>query len=153
MANSASNHESKKRLATHLRDIAERLEELDSHTWARCLSTRVEQAKFELRRRAKIGDLFGNSLFTDPSIFILLDLFIAEEQGKLTSISSACAVSGVAPTTALRYIQSLEGYGHVVRENDPTDRRRVLLRMTREARQKMEVYLNWANSDQPLDCQ
>ncbi|MEY4160998.1 MAG: hypothetical protein RLZZ136_1619 [Pseudomonadota bacterium] len=92
--------------------------------------------------RQKRGYIFGsNDLFGEPAWDILLDLFIAACEGKTVSISSACIGAGVPTTTALRWINTLEARGMVVRDNDPDDARRVFLRLKGETKRRMERYL------------
>ncbi|MFM7335487.1 MAG: MarR family transcriptional regulator [Tabrizicola sp.] len=83
---------------------------------------------------------FENDLFFDPAWSILIDLFRAELKGERVSVTSACIGSGVADTTALRYIRALEDRGYVHRTPDPDDKRRVFLRLTGHAIDKLNAY-------------
>lgn len=104
------------------------------------LSDLARRAFRERRRREK---LFGdNALFGEPGWDLLLDLFIAAEQGKSVSISQACIGACVPSTTALRWIGLLEGKGLLVRESDPQDMRRTLVRLSASAYCKMVEYLS-----------
>ena len=94
----------------------------------------------ERRRREK---LFGdNALFGEPGWDLLLDLFIAAEQGKSVSITQACIGACVPSTTALRWISLMESKDLLVRENDPQDARRALIRLSAGAYAKMVDYLS-----------
>jgi hypothetical protein len=81
--------------------------------------------------RRKRAAIFGNpDLFGEPAWDILLDLYIAQAEGKQVSVSSACIGSAAPATTGLRWLSVLADHGLVMRENDPEDHRRVLVRLT-----------------------
>ena len=89
----------------------------------------IARQTYALRR--KRAAIFGNpDLFGEPAWDILLDLFIAQGEGKKVSVSSACIGSAAPATTGLRWLGVLADEGLVVRENDPEDNRRVLVRLT-----------------------
>ncbi len=95
--------------------------------------------------RRKRDSLFGNpDLFGEPAWDILLDLFIAQGEGKRVSVSSACIGSAAPPTTGLRWLGVLAEQGLVVRENDPDDHRRVLVRLTPAGTAAMERFFEQA---------
>lgn len=110
---------------------------------ARMLSI-IEAVIASRRQRLKF---FETELFFDPSWSMLLDLFRAELREQPISVSSVCYGSGVPETTALRYIKFMEDAGYVTRRPDPTDKRRVFLRLTPVASEKMIAYLNVVESD------
>lgn len=97
---------------------------------------RAEQLRAASRRRAAT---FGSDLFADPGFDLLLDLYIAQQQGddgprpgQLLAESS-----GVAS----HYVRVLERRGLLVRT--PTDDpRRAWLRLTEEAAEAMDEYLD-----------
>lgn len=95
------------------------------------LITPLQRAKeYYLKRRAR-DRMFGNkNLFSDPAWDILIDLFIAFEEGRGISVSSACLASAVPMSTALRCVNNLEGAGHISRYADPHDARRVFISLT-----------------------
>ena len=83
---------------------------------------------------------FESDLFFDPSWSMLIDLYRAELTGKDLSVTSVCIGSGVADTTALRYIKLLEERDYIYRVADPMDRRRAFLRLTNAARDRLRSY-------------
>ena len=96
------------------------------------------------RRRA---DLFGgDDLFGEPAWDILLELYAAGQGQQRLSISGACVVSGVPPTTALRWIEKLEREGWVGRTADPLDRRRFWVHLTDRASNVIRTYLEGLSS-------
>lgn len=91
--------------------------------------------------RRKRAAIFGNpDLFGEPAWDILLDLFIAAGEHKSVSVSSACIGSAAPATTGLRWLGVLADEGLIVRENDPEDNRRVLVRLTPSGHAAMERF-------------
>lgn len=98
----------------------------------------ARQAYATRRRRAVI---FKNSeLFGEPAWDILLDLYIAHVEGKQVSVSSACIGSAAPPTTGLRWLGVLSDQGLILREHDPEDQRRILVRLTEKGLSAMDEY-------------
>jgi hypothetical protein len=126
-------------LADELMAIAARLRDAADGTGAgegdipRHMRTRsnLALARKAYAMRRKRAAIFGNpDLFGEPAWDILLDLYIAQGEGKQVSVSSACIGSAAPATTGLRWLGVLADEGLVVRENDPEDHRRVLVRLT-----------------------
>ncbi len=91
--------------------------------------------------RRKRSAIFGNAdLFGEPAWDIMLDLFVAHGEGKTVSVSSACIGSASPATTGLRWLGVLADEGLVVRENDPEDHRRVMVRLTSTGQAAMERF-------------
>lgn len=106
-------------------------------------TTALDRAKLYYRKRRDREQMFGNSdLFADPAWDILIDLFIAREEGNQISVSSACIAAAVPGTTALRWINVLESRGHVIRFNDPHDARRVYLTLTPTTAERVRTYFD-----------
>lgn len=93
----------------------------------------------ERRRRERV--FAGYAIFGEPGWDILLDLYVAHGECREVSVSSACIAAEVPPTTALRWIRMLTDKGLLTRQLDPSDRRRVNLRLAPEALKRMELYL------------
>jgi hypothetical protein len=94
------------------------------------------------RQRAAIfgsGDLFG-----EPAWDILLDLYIAQAEGKPVSVSSACIGSASPPTTGLRWLAVLTEQGLIARTADQQDHRRIMVRLTARGMAAMEQFLTLA---------
>lgn len=89
---------------------------------------------------------FERDLFFDPAWSILIDLYRAQLSGSRLSVSAVCYGSGVAETTALRYIKCLEVRGYIERQADEKDKRRAFLVLTRPAVEKLEGYLSEASA-------
>ncbi len=92
------------------------------------------------RLRSQIFD--DEALFGEPAWDLLLDLFIAEQDRKRVSVTSACIGGAVPATTALRWLSILETRGLIVREDDAHDARRVFVRLSDEASVRMTEYFS-----------
>lgn len=82
---------------------------------------------------------FDLELFGEPGWDILLDLYNAELAQQRLQISAVGVGSGVAPTTTIRWLTTLESKGLVRREPDPLDGRRVFAYLTPEAVRGMDA--------------
>lgn len=135
-------------LADELMAIAARLRhaaqaDADSPLPARTPTNHLALARKAYALRRKRQTIFGNpDLFGEPAWDILLDLFIAQAEGKNVSVSSACIGSASPATTGLRWLGVLADEGLVVRENDPADHRRVLVRLTPAGTAAMERFFD-----------
>lgn len=133
------------RLAAALTCIEARVVALQEQTTptASTESSPLQRAKEYYRKRRSRERLFGRSdLFADPAWDILIDLFIAYEEGQGISISSACIASAVPTTTALRWLKLLEEDGHISRNNDPSDARRINLYLSEATANKVRRFFS-----------
>lgn len=93
---------------------------------------------------------FGDDaeIFGEPSWDILLDLFIAQHEGRQTSVSMLGGY--ITPSaTVLRHARSLQQRGLVTRKGDRYDRRRHLIRLTPRAVDLMKRILSKADVEGP----
>lgn len=79
-------------------------------------------------------------LFADPSWDMLLDLYDAELAATQISVTLLSASSSLPLTTALRRLDVLEEQGLVSRFEDPSDRRKTLVRLTGQGLDAMEKF-------------
>lgn len=77
---------------------------------------------------------------------LLLDLFIAYEECRDISMSSAAVAANVSETTALRYIAMMTDKGMIVRRADDGDKRRTYVSLSYDARCRVAEYLASAAS-------
>jgi hypothetical protein len=94
-----------------------------------------------IRARRMRADYFDGDLFADPAWDMLLDLYAAELEHRQISVSSLCIAAAVPPTTALRWIGTLNEAGLFDRKADPNDRRRAYIALSEAARRGMERYV------------
>jgi hypothetical protein len=87
-------------------------------------------------RRAR-DEVLGTDLFADPMWDLMLDLYASAGEGEKVSVSNACAASGAPASSAIRYIKAMTKRGLLVRDDCPTDARRVYVRLSAHGRQVM----------------
>jgi DNA-binding MarR family transcriptional regulator len=107
------------------------------------------EARREYLARRRRESLFGSDLFSDPAWDVLLDLFVAQGEGRRVSVKSACIAAAAPQTTALRYINRLIEAGLVERSPHPTDRRSCLLELTRSGEERMVRYFALVRHSEP----
>lgn len=96
----------------------------------------------EIIKSRRLRDVaFGADIFGEPAWDILLELYLAQQQQRRTTISDACRASASPQTTGLRWIRLLEERGWVKRHSDPLDGRRVFLSLTNRTNAAMDDYL------------
>lgn len=83
-----------------------------------------------IRQREIVGEAFGRSLCCNPNWDMLLALYLARCEHKFIMLTALCASSHVPESTAYRRVTDLEQCGLIVRNDDPTDRRRVEIRLS-----------------------
>ncbi len=106
-------------------------------------ASNADAAKQVYAQRRRRAALFGNQeLFGEPAWDILLDLYIAHAAEKPVSVSSACIGSASPPTTGLRWLGVLAENDLILREHDPEDQRRVMVRLTDRGLAAMDEYFS-----------
>ncbi|MES3150852.1 hypothetical protein O6Y00_00485 [Sphingomonas faeni] len=84
----------------------------------------------------------ARDFWSDPAWDMLLDLFIATEEGRVVNVTSACIGACVPSTTGLRWIGQLSKARLVWRGVDPFDARKGTLGLTKNAVASMKRYLD-----------
>jgi len=92
--------------------------------------------------RADRNAIFQSSLFSDPAWDMMLDLAVAEAAGRPISVTSLCIASGAPTTTALRRIDDLKDAGLIDRVPDARDKRRILVTLTDQGRERMKAFVH-----------
>lgn len=82
----------------------------------------------------------------EPSWDMMLDLYVADREGRRVDVSGLCLASGIAPTTALRYVDLLVDDGHISRVGDEKDGRRAFIEMSAALRGMIEEWLDHADA-------
>ncbi len=88
------------------------------------------RAIYRLRRNRDEASNDLRTLFGEPGWDILLDLFIAAQQGERLQVSAVCLDAGVPSTTMLRWLARLEAEGLICRNADDRDGRRRFVDLT-----------------------
>jgi hypothetical protein len=96
-----------------------------------------------LRARRGRDRFFSADLFGEPGWDMLLDLHDRTGRGADVSVGSLCVAAAVPPTTALRWIAVMVDAGVLVREDDRSDHRRVLIRLAPATAESLVRYFAW----------
>jgi DNA-binding MarR family transcriptional regulator len=91
--------------------------------------------------RQKRTILFGANLFADPAWDTMLELFLAELEGRRLATTELGCKTNVPSTTSLRWAEKLEADGWVRRVPDPRDLRRVFVELSARGSEAMHVWL------------
>ena len=121
--------------------------------WTRSeLTERSRYAELMLIRqgllaRRERGRFFNPKLFADPAWDMLLELYAAALTERRMTVSRLAERAGVASTTALRWIATLEREELIYREADRLDGRRIFLALTDKGRRAMSAYFEQVHPD------
>lgn len=104
---------------------------------------RAQMAEQQYRER-RLRDQFlpSDLLFHDPAWDMLLDLYAAHYRRADVGVSSLCIAACVPATTALRWINTMEGAGLFKRSCDPNDGRRIFIALSEGARLALDAYFD-----------
>lgn len=103
-------------------------------------SAYIDAAQKLREQRRFRNELIAIDLFADPAWDMLIELFIADDQGFEMSTTNFCLAAGVPVTTALRYVRELADRGVIARAPDPTDGRRIMITLMPAYREKLRRY-------------
>ena len=99
-----------------------------------------ELVGYERRARTVRGEMFQDHAINDASWPLLQDLFKAHLRGQKVRTKELCATSGLPQTTVLRYLDHLETFAVIEREEDPEDNRGKFILLSAAGRQWMTEY-------------
>ena len=97
----------------------------------------VDQLALSIQVRRMRRTHFGTAQMSGPTWDMMLDLMLANANGRTLSASDLATGAGVPLSSGLRMIAALEAQGLVKRSIDERDRRRSLVRLTEEGTEKM----------------
>jgi DNA-binding MarR family transcriptional regulator len=103
--------------------------------------TYLDRAREILLRRRRREQIFGKGMFGEPAWDMLLLLYVSES-GRRQTISRLAKFAGASKSTAIRWMDYLEGQKLISRETHPTDKRAVFVELSRRGRDAMELYLS-----------
>lgn len=72
---------------------------------------------------------------------ILLELFVALEEGRMTAVSDMGLIDGIARSTALGIVADMTKRGFLLREPDPADGRRFYLSIEKTLHRRIDALL------------
>lgn len=101
----------------------------------------TEFARQLLAGRKQRDLYFDPMLFSNPAWDILLNLYVADAEGKPISVLDSCAASTVPQGVALRWLGYLKQEEMVIEAPDPARPRQTLLRLSDQTRLTISSYL------------
>jgi hypothetical protein len=105
-----------------------------------------DAARAEWHARRERERLFGSSLFGDTGWDILLDLFIAREEGRDVTLSTICETASLAQPAMLRCLAMLIEEGLILRGSRSPDPRENQLELSEQALALMCEYFSRATT-------
>jgi DNA-binding MarR family transcriptional regulator len=127
--------ESVQRLLTGLAEGGSGGQDADSEAMQRRL-VNIARASLSVRRRR--SDFLHRAMLGEPAYDMLLGLYVAEAEGELLTAARLADTAGVAPSSALRWIDYLAAKELVVREPHPTRKRASVLKLSCKGRAALE---------------
>ena len=103
----------------------------------------VRKANAILVERRRRVDAFGSAMFGEPAWEILLLLYVMDS-GPRQTIGALAKLAGITKSTALRWLEYLEGRQLIHKRSHPTDKRAAFVELTSRGRTLLEAYLSEA---------
>lgn len=103
---------------------------------------RVDICRKLIASRKVVGDCLGYALCPNPIWDMMLELFLAAQEGRPSYLLSLCMFANVPLSTALRKVETMEMSGIIVREAAMRNRRRVEVRFTPHGLETIERALD-----------
>jgi DNA-binding MarR family transcriptional regulator len=111
---------------------------------ARTRSELAKRAVAAFKARQLRNRFFAATMFGEPAWDMLLALYLAEDSGRPVTVSGLADWSGYPPTTALRWLQLLEGECLVRRSPSPNDKRMSFVELTPSGRKALDEFFSCA---------
>ena len=106
----------------------------------------VDQLSLSIQLRRLRKTHFGTAQMSGPTWDMMLDLMLANANGRALSASDLATGAGVPLSSGLRMIAAIEAAGLARRTIDERDRRRTIVRLTEAGTEKMASYFEKAGS-------
>lgn len=100
----------------------------------------IDQLTLSIQIRRIRRHHFGDVMMAGPTWDMMLDLMLANANGRMLSASDLATGAGVPLSSGLRLIGALEEAGLVKRSIDERDRRRTIVRLTDAGTDRMATY-------------
>jgi hypothetical protein len=101
----------------------------------------TDYARQILAGRKQRDRYFDPMLFSNPAWDILLNLYVADGEGKPFNVLDTCLTSAVPQGVALRWLTYLEQEDMVIEVPDPARPRQTLIRLSDQTRLTITSYL------------
>jgi len=102
----------------------------------------VERARQTFADRSHRSQFFNSVMFGEAAWDMLLALYVTERSGARHTVSGLVNLSGVPPTTALRWLDFLHQEKLITRRPNPTDRRVFYIELSDEALKALDGYFS-----------
>jgi DNA-binding MarR family transcriptional regulator len=102
----------------------------------------VSVARAILEDRKRRAAIFNAGMFGEPAWELLLNLYVADQDGPRLTIGKLIQLAGTPQSTSLRWLDYLEDQGLIVRTEHPTDARTSFVLLTDKAREALTSYLS-----------
>ena len=106
----------------------------------------VDQLSLSIQLRRLRKSHFGTAQMSGPTWDMMLDLMLANANGRTLSASDLATGAGVPLSSGLRMIAAIEAAGLAKRSIDERDRRRTIVRLTETGAERMASYFEKAGS-------
>lgn len=100
----------------------------------------IDQLSLSIQVRRMRRNHFGTTQMSGPTWDMMLDLMLANANGRSLSASDLATGAGVPLSSGLRMIAAIEAMGLAKRSIDERDRRRTIVRLTDAGAEKMAGY-------------
>ncbi|MBB4612456.1 winged helix DNA-binding protein [Novosphingobium taihuense] len=104
----------------------------------------IAKAKIQARRRRQ--ELFPGIQVADPAWDLMLELFIHHVEMRQISVTGLGLGANIPGATVLRWLAIFHEAGLIVREPDPSDRRRVWVRLTQSGAERIAMAISPGNA-------
>ena len=98
-------------------------------------------ARHILAGRKERDRFFDPMLFSNPAWDILLNLYLADAEGRAVSVIDSCSLSSIPQGVALRWLSYLKQEQMVIEASDPGRPRHTVIRLSDHARLTISSYL------------
>ena len=106
----------------------------------------IDQLSLSIQIRRMRKSHFGTAQMSGAIWDMMLDLMLANANGRTLSASDLATGAGVPLSSGLRMIAAIEGAGLARRTIDERDRRRTIVRLTEAGAEKMASYFDKMNA-------
>ena len=106
----------------------------------------IDQLSLSIQLRRMRKSHFGTAQMSGAIWDMMLDLMLANANGRTLSASDLATGAGVPLSSGLRMIAAIEGAGLARRTIDERDRRRTIVRLTEAGAEKMASYFDKMNA-------
>ena len=132
-----------KGLQTQIDELRVRIARLEQRKPSASSELSHSQFVHELvRARRDRSAVIGPELLGEPAWDILLELYAAELDRHQVLVSKVGKATGIAETTALRWLDRLEDEGWLTRAPDPRRGRRVFVMLTAKGSIALQAYVD-----------